>query len=643
METVIYGPVAAREHRHLDSQAIPLNHVKFALDSELGFWQERNFKETLPHLIENLISTGALANLQELNTIKFQFKGMWFSDSDVHKTLEALSWNFTNFKDKELSDFYGVAAEAITAAQESDGYVNTYFQGPFPEKKWRNFGWGHEMYVAGHLIQAGVAEARVTGKGPIFAASVKFADLLVMKFNSKETLKLCGHPEIETALVELYRVTGTAEYLELAERMLMGRGYGTITNLDSQGGFHPASPSYLQDHKPIIEAATAVGHSVRQVYLNAAVMDLYMEKGDKRLLDIQEKQWNDMINTKMYATGGLGARHKDEAFGDSYELPNDRAYAETCASIGAFMWAWRLLLVTGNSKYSDVMELNLVNIISASISHDGCKYFYSNPLQYRSDHVTAFDTDASERLPWYTCSCCPPNLARLISSLHGYVASVTDDSLYLHLYSAGSIKTVLGNGQNVDIDIATNYPYEGTIKVKVNSPGKYGVKLRIPSWCSNPQLQVSGVNHDLSGVKSGYVEVNRTWSSMDEIVLHLPMNAEFLKPHPRIDAARGTVAIRRGPIIYAIEQADVQETGVYIDDFVVDAAAPIEELGLQMEGFPQVPVLQIVGNFINWGDELPYVTNPSITSSNLGKVSAIPYALWGNRSKGGMRVWIPVR
>jgi DUF1680 family protein len=299
MEKEMLGPVAPVEKSHLDSRSVPLNEVKIAPDSELGFWQSRNHEQTIPHLIDSLISTGTLANLQNLHTDKFEFKGMWFVDSDLYKTLEAMNWNFSNFDSTTLRKFYSEAAAAIDHAQDPDGYLNTYFQGLFPEKKWRNFGWGHEMYVAGHMIQAGVAEARVSGKGPILAASVKFADLLVLKFNSDSTLQMCGHPEIETALIELYRVTGTKDYLELARRMLMNRGYGRISNKDEQGGFHPASPAYLQDHKQILEATTAVGHSVRQVYLNAAVIDLYMENGDKRLLEVQEQQWIDMMNTKM--------------------------------------------------------------------------------------------------------------------------------------------------------------------------------------------------------------------------------------------------------------------------------------------------------------------------------------------------------
>jgi DUF1680 family protein len=637
-----FGPVMPVAQEFSKSFPLPLNNVVLSEDGNLGRWQINNAKRTIPHLIENLISTGALANLQDTGTSKFNFRGMWFSDSDIHKSLEALAWSQYLYTDEKQKAFLREASAAITHAQQEDGYVNSYFQGVEPDQKWRNFGWGHELYVAGHLIQAAVAESRVLKDSPLMKIATKFADLLVVKFATPETLKLCGHPEIETALIELYRETGNKNYLDLAERMILSRGLETIKN-EKVLGFHPSSASYMQDHKSVHVATTAVGHSVRQLYLNAAVMDLYAEKGDKILLTAQEAMWEDMVYTKMYVNGGLGSRHKDEAFGDSYELPNDRAYAETCASIANFMWSWRLLLATGKSRYADVMELSLYNIIAGSVSSDGCKFFYSNPLQYRTGHFTAFDTDASERLSWYTCSCCPPNIGRIVATLQHYIGSATNDSFALHLYSEGSIDATLNSGAVVGLKISTDYPGNGAVKIVLTENGKYTLQLRVPEWCKDYSLSVNGNASADKADSLGYISINREWKSGDVIDFDLKMTAEFLKPHPRIDAARGCVALRKGPVIYAIEQADVKDKGYFVDDFTVDSKAKIEETKVSMASIGEVPALEISGYFETYkvSADYPYANPLPVEHSTPTRVTAIPYAQWGNRVKGGMKVWIP--
>jgi DUF1680 family protein len=512
------------------------------------------------------------------------------------------------------------------------------------DEKWKNFGWGHELYTAGHLIQAAVAESRVLENSPLMKIATKFADLMVKKFAAPGTLEMCGHPEIETALIELYRETKNESYLDLAEKMILGRGYGKISNKRDLG-FHAFSSSYIQDHKTVKEALTAVGHSVRQLYLNAAVMDLYAEKGDQALLKAQEAMWEDMVYTKMYVTGGLGSRHKDEAFGDSYELPNDRAYAETCASIANFMWSWRLLLVTGKARYADVMELSLYNIIAGSVSSDGCKFFYSNPLQYRTGHFTAFDTDASERLSWYTCSCCPPNIGRIVATLHHYVASATSDTFALHLYSEGVINATLKSGAVVGLNVSTDYPNNGAVKIAVTANGKYALQLRVPEWCKDYSLSVNGTASSEKPNALGYISINKDWKSGDTIDFDLKMTAEFLKPHPRIDAARGCVALRKGPVIYAIEQADVKDKGYFVDDFTVNSKGTIKETKISIAGLGEVPALEISGHFETFKEsaDYPYANPLPVDQSSPTKITAIPYAQWGNRVKGGMKVWVPTQ
>ena len=638
----VLGPVSPVVKDFSKSLPLTLNEVTLSEKGDLGGWQIHNAKTTIPHLIDNLISTGAVANLQDVGTPKFKFRGMWFSDSDVHKSLEALCWSLNLYSDKKQTDFLKEATAAIVHAQEEDGYVNTFFQGVKTDQRWSNFGWGHELYTAGHLIQAAVAESRVLKDAPLMKIATKFADLLVKKFSAPGTLQMCGHPEIETALIELYRETGTESYLDLAEKMILGRGYSKITNKEELG-FHHSSASYLQDHKTVHEATTAVGHSVRQLYLNAAVMDLYAEKGDVGLLKAQEAMWEDMVYTKMYVTGGLGSRHKDEAFGDSFELPNDRAYAETCASIANFMWSWRLLLATGKSRYADVMELSLYNIIAGSVSSDGCKFFYSNPLQYRTGHFTAFDTDASERLSWYTCSCCPPNIGRIVATLQHYVASAKNDAFALHLYSESAINATLSSGTKVGLKISTEYPKNGAMKIVVTENGKYMLQLRVPEWCKDHSLSVNGTASSEKADSLGYINISRDWASGDVIDFDLKMSAEFLKPHPRIDAARGCVSLRKGPVIFAIEQADVKDKGYFVDDFSVDPKAAIKETKVSIAGIGEVPALEIGGYFETYktSADYPYANPLPVEHSPAIHITAIPYSQWGNRVKGGMKVWIP--
>lgn len=639
-----FGPVKLSSNAHTDSFPIPLDDVKITGESRLGQWQKLNSEATVSHLIDNLIVTGALANIQRINKEDFEFKGMWFSDSDIHKSLEAICWSLYHRVDQKQIEFYDVATKAIAQAQDKTGYVYSYFQMVEPNYRWQNFGWGHELYTAGHLIQAAIAESRVLNTTSLMDIATKFADLIVHKFSQPGTLQMCGHPEIETALIELYRETGNDSYLDMAEKMIRGRGYKKISDAKPLGLFHMSS-SYMQDHLPVEEQVCAVGHSVRQLYLDAAVVDLYAEKGDQKLLEAQERQWEDIVFSKMYVTGGLGSRHKDEAFGDSYELPNDRAYAETCASIAHFMWSWRLLLATGKGRYADVMELSLYNILQSSISSDGCKFFYSNPLQYRTGHFAAFDTDASERLPWYTCSCCPPNIARVVGTLQHYLMSVKANSVFLHLYTAVEVNTLTPDGTSVALSVETNYPNDGRINLKISSPGLFGLSLRIPEWSNTQTIQVNGSEFEAVVNQSGYIELQRDWKSGDTVLLDLHMKSEFLHPHPRIDASRGSVALRRGPVVFAIENADIPDANFYVDDFAVNISSAIKETMVNLPNYGESLALSIKGHFVAKPntDSYPYSAAPSRITSDEIEITAIPYARWGNRTKGGMRVWIPTQ
>jgi DUF1680 family protein len=347
---------------------------------------------------------------------------MVFQDSDIYKTLEAAAWELGRAENTEFREFLETTAALLAQAQDEDGYLNSWFQGVKPEQRWQDLRSGHEMYCAGHLIQAAVAAARVAGHTRLLHVARSFADLLVRRFGEGGQAAVCGHPEIETSLVELSRLTGEPAYRQLASRMIEQRGHGLLG--DSVFG-----RNYYQDHLPVREAVEATGHAVRQLYLAAGVTDLYLEEGDASLLRAMETLWRDAFDKKTYLTGGHGSRHRAESFGDAYELPPDRAYAETCAAIASFQWNWRLLLATGQGRYADEMERALYNAIAVAVAHDGRRFFYSNPLQLRPGHDGSTEDAPSERLAWYACACCPPNLARVVASLHDYVATQDADGI----------------------------------------------------------------------------------------------------------------------------------------------------------------------------------------------------------------------
>ncbi|MEM2374166.1 MAG: glycoside hydrolase family 127 protein, partial [Thermoproteota archaeon] len=361
------------------------------------FWSPRLEKLrtiTIPVQYKLLEDTGRLFNFRRAaGKVEGDFKGLVFNDSDIYKWVEAASFILTEKFDKEIYDLVEKVVDEIASAQDEDGYVNTFFSRERRNQRWTNLRDMHELYCAGHLIQAAIALFRATGNSKLLKIATRFADHIVKTFSSGGRLGVPGHPEVEMALIELYRETGNKSYLDVAKIFIDNRGRGII------GG-----SQYHVDHKPFRELSEIVGHAVRALYLNCGVADLYMETGDLELWNALNRLWDNMVNRKMYVTGGLGSRHDGEAFGFDYELPNVQAYSETCAAIASFMWNWRMFLASGEAKYVDIMELTLYNAILAGISLDGKEYFYVNPLADRGKH---------RRQAWFECACCPPNIARL--------------------------------------------------------------------------------------------------------------------------------------------------------------------------------------------------------------------------------------
>jgi DUF1680 family protein len=598
----------------------------------LGQWQSVTHSATVPHIVAEVERCGAVENLRQVRDGGHErFHGLWFADSDVYKVLEAVAWDAGRTGDSAFQPFVDETVELLRSVQRPDGYLNSWYQRIEPERTFRDFGRGHEMYCAGHLIQAAVAAARATGQPKLMEIARRYADLLVERFGPGQTEAVCGHPEIETALVELYRETEHMPYLELAAIMIDRRGRGLLGD-DEFGN------RYFQDHAPVRQATEATGHAVRQLYLAAGVTDVYLETGDTSLLTAMKQLWESAYGSKTYITGGHGSRHRDEAFGDPYELPPDRAYAETCAAIAAFQWNWRMLVATGETRYADVMEWTLHNAIAASTTMDGTAFFYSNPLQMRSGHDGSQEDAPSVRLPWYRIPCCPPNLARLISTLHNYAATTSATGIQVHLYNAGEISAVLDDRRAVVLTIDTDFPWDGTVSVTLaDAPegAPWELALRIPSWARGTTASLNGAAVD---VPDGTLRLRREWRTGDVVVLTMPMPARLLRANPKVDAVRGTVAVARGPILYCLESA-----GQPVDDVVerveIDTSSQIQPVA--GEGLADVPVFLRASGRLIPVDESLYTERAASSGADSVSLTLIPYFRWGNREPGAMRVWIP--
>jgi DUF1680 family protein len=614
----------------------PLGHDAVRLDPHgvLGSWQERNLEITIPSVLDHIEDGEARANLIRLLSNEgdaVPFQGMVFTDSDIYKALEAVAWAAIRLQpgDQRLLRAERLV-ELLASVQQDDGYLNSWVQGSPTVQRWSDPQWGHELYTAGHLFQAAVAAGRAGVLPGLLTVATRFADLLVSRFNSAHSEYLDGHPQVETALVELYRNTGNRSYLELAVRQLDLRGHGRL------GEDRFGSP-YFQDAVPVRVATEATGHAVRQVYLLTGAVDVGVETGDQELLAAAIRVWEEMAATKTYVTGALGSRHRDEAIGDPHELPPDRAYAETCAAIAAFQLSWRLLLATGQARFADAMETLLYNAIPASTSVSGDRFFYSNPLHLRTGHEGSHEDAPTQRLAWFSCACCPPNLARLLASVHDYVLTSSPDGLQVQQLTAFQAQVGLPGG-DVRLDLRTGYPYDGALRLTVETEQSevWELALRIPSWCKDFQVHVDGVPIPAE-VVAGYLRLRRDWQGRCEILLELPMPVRQITAHPRVDAVRGCVALARGPVVYAIEDADLP-AGVVLEDVCLlrvagigpDAGAPSVELIVAVQSAPTT---------VLYTDQPVLPAAPEL--SEPFQIGIGPYHRWANRAPGAMRVWIP--
>ena len=600
-----------------------------------GFWAARqrlNHDAIVPHIAAWQERTGWLGNFDAVvdGTVATARRGREFSDSEIYKLLEAMAWEIGRTGDESLETSLEVIVARVAAAQHSDGYLNTRFGNPGQPPRYSQLDWGHELYCYGHLFQAAVARLRTGHRDRLVEVALRAADHVCDVFGPDGIQGVCGHAEIEPALVELYRASGEERYLAQARLFLDRRGHHTLPDIEF-------GRSYFQDDVPILEATDLRGHAVRALYLSAGAVDAAVEQDDDALAEAVERQYVRALERRAYLTGGMGSHHQDEAFGDDYELPPDRAYCETCAGVASIMVAWRLLLRTGDLRFADTIERTLFNVVAASPREDGKAFFYTNPLQQR---VAAQETDpdavsprahAQLRAPWFDVSCCPPNVARTLAQLATYVATASDDGVQLLQYVEGEVNARLDDGPTVRLSVATRYPDDGVVAVTVvEAPDRpWDLTLRVPAWASGATVEARGEVVPARG--PGHVVTGLTTG--DVVALRLPMTPRWTHPDPRIDAVRGTVAVERGPLVLCAESVDLPDD-VPLDSLCVDPMLPprAEGDGAVVEGTSVV---------FAEPDRTPYGAPPIPRSVRSVECRLVPYHRWANRGPSTMRVWIP--
>jgi len=632
--------------RPVDTQRSPRAAVQtLGLDEvtiDGGFWAQRqavNRESALSHGFGMLEAAGNFDNLRiAAGRAKGAYRGPVFMDSDVYKWLEAAAYEVARVPSDVLGVAIATTVDLVEAAQADDGYLNSYYQVAEPGRRWTDFAHGHELYCAGHLFQAAVAHRRATGEERLLRVARRFADYLVSMFGPKTRQATPGHPEIEMALVELYRETAERRYLDLARFFVDERGHGWL----GPGRYN--SSAYYQDRVPVREAAEVEGHAVRALYLTTGLADLYLETDEAALLQALGRQWRDLVGYKLYVTGGVGSRHLAEALGQPYELPNDLAYCETCAAIASIMWNWRMLLATGESQFADLIERTLYNAVLGSVSLDGTRYFYVNPLSSNGqpEHLSR---GGCRRKEWHRVACCPPNIMRLFASLGHYVATRDSTGLQIHQYMDARIVAELALGRTLAVRMAGTFPWDGRIRLTVEdgSAAPWALSIRIPSWCDGAAgVQVNGAAVNAAVASNGYLRLDRMWVAGDVVEIELPMKSRLIEAHPRIESTRGCVAIERGPLVYCLEQRD--HPSLRLDDLEIDASAPLASRW-QQDLLDGVIVIRGTGfevDTTSWDRQLYRPIRPGDSlPRKRADLTAIPYFAWANRDPGAMHVWIP--
>jgi DUF1680 family protein len=604
-----------------------------------GFWSQRRrvtTERSLPTLLELLEEHGVVDNFRRLaGRTDLPRKGPLYTDSDLYKWIEGAAWaiasNETSDADKQKlrGDIESLTTH-ILGAQEASGYLNTYYVGDKVHLRFTELTRSHEDYCLGHLLQAGIAYYRATGSRRLLDAGIRFADYVVDNFGPAKRPFVTGHPELEMALVELYRTTGQAKYLDFVRYLFSGAEKDRLKLKD-------ADMRYTFSGKPFVSHTEFEGHAVRALYATAGATDYFTEAGDPAFKKTLDLLWSDLTLRKMYITGGVGSRSAGESFGDPYELPSEQAYAETCASIANLMWNYRMLALTGDARYADVMERVLYNGVNSGLSLSGNLYCYRNPLASAGEKL---------RNPWYDTTCCPPNIERLFESLPGYFYALGRDGVYVNLYHNSELNWHLEDGNAIRITQATSYPWSGDVRLTVNPARteEFSLYLRWPGWAASAEVQVNGQPVVPANAHRGsYLAIARVWNPGDVVTLNLPMQPTLMAANPRVGDDYGRTALQRGPLVYALEQTD-QNGAAVADVFVkVNGVIQIENRKDLLGG---VTVLKIPGQAAERtvGEEPLYqpLSVAMARPKRLITLTFIPYYAIGNREPTPMEVWVPL-
>jgi hypothetical protein len=621
-----------------ESHGYPIDPVPFTSVSVSDpFWSPRlqaSREVTIPLAFSKCEETGRYQNFiratQPCDT--FKVEGFPFDDTDVYKTIEGASYLLQTYPDPALESYIDSVLVLVAAAQEPDGYLNTsYTMNPARPHRWMGPGrWdavevlSHEFYNLGHMVEGAVAHYRATGKRNFLDIAIRYADCVSRAIGDGEGQRALvpGHQIAEMALAKLYLATGDKKYLDQAKFFLDKRGYTSRKD------------AYSQAHKPVVEQDEAVGHAVRAAYMYAGMADVAALTGDTAYIAAVGRIWDNIVGKKLYITGGIGARHDGESFGDAYELPNLEAYCETCAAIGNVYVNHRLFLLHGDSKYYDVLERTLYNGLISGVSIDGGRFFYPNPLASEGQH---------QREPWFGCACCPSNICRFIPSLPGYLYAVKGRDVYANLYIGGTAKLKVGGR---DVTLSQSGDYAGTgrqaITVDANKAGRFTLKLRIPGWARDIvapgglyafvgnaggyTVKVNG--EEVAGaLDKGYLAIDRKWKKGDRVELEFPMEPRFVAARPEVEADRGRLAVQRGPLVYCAEWPD--------NDFAFGAAVVNPEMPMTIRSSDMLGGVTIV----DVPAQLVERRDGRLGLSDV-KLAMIPYYAWAHRGKGKMAVWL---
>lgn len=561
-----------------------------------------------------------------------------FWDSDLGKTIETAAYSLYRTKNPALEAKIDAVIDMFAKLQQDDGYLSSWYQRMQPGRRWTNLRDCHELYCAGHLIEGAVAYYQATGKRKLLDVMSRYADHIDGMFGPEAEKKkgYCGHEEIELALVKLARVTGNDRYLRLAKYFIDQRGQQPHYFDDEArargadpADFHFKSYEYNQSHKPVREQEKVVGHAVRAMYLYSGMADIATETGDETLRVALDRLWDDLHGKRLYVTGGLGPSKDNEGFTTDYDLPNETAYAETCAAVALAFWASRMLGMGPNRRYADAMELAIYNGAIAGLSLDGSLFFYENPLESRGNH---------NRWVWHRCPCCPPNLGRMIASIGSYMYGEAEGEIAVHLYGASTARLDIG-GREVRLTQSTNYPWEGAIgiAVDVDAPTRFVLSLRIPAWCRKAALAVNGVPVDLDTVMvDGYARLDRLWRPGDSVALDLDLAVERIHAHPEVRQNAGRITLKRGPLVYCLEGTDNRLSLNRIripskSHFEARYEADLLGGAVTLSGMAESDAVA------DWEGTL-YRSEPPETETL--SVKAVPYFLWDNREPGEMLVWL---